>query len=182
MRGKPRARVFLVRILRETRIAEKIAHGPFPYIADHLPATLNRITRRMAADIAAVLLCPIKIRSILIWRTVTPGVNSPVISARGNFPFKLCRKPSACPSTQRFVLKPAYVRYRPFCFQFHPLIEVPTNPAAFRVFLPIDRRLRVHSIAPLPTFSAPQFAPGISSIFDKLQEFRLSSRHASHSK
>jgi hypothetical protein len=182
MRGKPRARIFLVRIFRETRVAKEIARGPFPYIADHLPAALRRITRRVAADIAAVLLCPIEIRSFVIWWTVTPWVNSPVRSPRGYFPFKLCRKSSACPSTERFGLKPAYVRYRPVCFQVNPLIEVSPDPPTFRIILPVDRRARVHSIAPLPTFAAPQFAPDISSIFDKLQEFRLSGGHASHSK
>ena len=146
MGAEPGLRVFLVRIYDKPRIRREMIGRPFPYIADHLPATEGAIAIRVGAHFHQTR-APVQVSSVRCGRIIAPGKMTALFTQTvafrfpggGNFPFRLCRESSISPIAVGLGFVPADMNYRQIFIERDMLIKDPLAPAAGGFAAPIKR-------------------------------------------
>ena len=147
--SKPRFGKLLVQVNLESRIRKKIAARPFPHVSNHLPAAEGAVALWKGVHVDAPHPIPIQVCPRRHRRLVAPGETSFLgrksltvwLRFRGgsNLPLNFGWESTPCPTTIRFSLIPVDVDDRKVRFEWHPFVKMPTQPAAVRVTLPVDR-------------------------------------------
>src|SRR5689334_16289581 len=108
-RPEPGLRVFLVWIGDESRIGGEIARGPFPDVAEHLPAAVGAVAFRVRGHVHRPAGAAVEIGAALVRRVVAPGETAPRRRGGRELPFRLGGKPPARPGAERLRLVPTDV-------------------------------------------------------------------------
>src|SRR5262245_56355101 len=74
-RREPRLRILLVRVGDESRVGLEIASGPLPDVADHLPAPVHAVARRVAPDLDGPAGAAVEVGADAVWRIVSTGAS-----------------------------------------------------------------------------------------------------------
>src|SRR6185437_16984069 len=116
----------------EVGVGDEVASGPFPDVADQLPAAVRAVAGRTGGDLNRSRGAPVGCGAAAVGGFVAPWVGrfGPGAGGRGEFPFRFGGQPPPGPPTERIGLPPADVADRQIGFEVGPGVEVAALPAS----------------------------------------------------